>query len=776
VGGVAAGDPALSEALRSFVIEPVLADFPLEILPVPAAPDARTLKGVRERIAKERLVIAEVSNASAEVLLCLARRGPADGLTVVLVPGRPSSARGEVGVVRYPLTAAAVQAGADGLAERLRAALMAGREEAAADARRLRVDSVGDGRLARLRQIEARTVPLRAPDPTLQELCRAYGALGEWADVVRLVDALADERGALDDTALGKDLLWVYAVALNRCERGEDAERILRRRLESADADTELCSALGRVYKDRWDSGGRKVRSRKIKAFAIRAIAAYRDGFDVEQDYYPGINALMLMVDAKHDPRRLRALIDAIRTSLARGRNPDEHPWWYCATRVQLEVIAGLVAGMGDFAAAYEALDTLLAQPSEEWMRQSTALDLGRIIGRWNADNPTGEDQVEDSPEVRSLLDIRNAVLSDSRTGPRDVPPHCVLEATRRGGDRWINFTNSEPRPLFCRARGDTDADSVLPGDPVGHLLGSADEEWRRTLIGDIGRQLSEGFGLTESSLVDLVQRDVEQGGGNYLVLQVDEATAIEPWELLAQETGGILSLECSFARRLWLSSQIVRRRSPERTRRALVVGNPTGDLPESEKEARDVAAQLWDSTLFHDVPTLIGREQATLMEFREALTGGGIDLLHYAGHAQGGAAAGLRLADGELEPHHLAGWGVSPAVIVANACSSGEASAPSPETPRQAAYRPSFVTALSAAGVGIYLGCAWPVGDAQAAFFAERFYAQLLGGRPVGHATRDGRIALREKFGEWDPYWAAYVLYGNPWYRFVDETVPDRD
>ena len=753
------GNAELSEALRSQVVDPVLKEFHVRVL---ETLDLSAPQDGAEGDAREvplPIVIAEIAGAPPEVLLSLAAGDPGAGRTILLAPSPAPGTPSHDGVIRYPPSAKAVAAEAGALCDALRRELVGDRQKIAAEAQRVRADVFGTGRLERLRLLEAASVPLDAPDAALAELCLAYIALGKPADVLRLVEAGTGGASRVDSTGFDRPLAWAYAFALNRQGFSNEAESILTGRVVSGDADAEIHAALGRVFKDRWDAGRRTV-----KTDLAKAIKAYQAGFEIDRNYYPGVNALTLMVLADRSQGTIDKLARAVRASMDRGRNADEHPWWYWATRVQVEVIRG------DFDAAEEALDGLLGQPSEAWMRETSAVDLARLAERQNKRAPTPRSEVADSWMTQRILAIRQAVLN-GRVGKRGMPAHCVLEATRRGGDRWVNFTNSEPRPLFCRGSQDDDRPSVLIGDPISEMLEAADETTRGRAIEEIGSRLQRGFSLDEGS----VAGPVAATPGEYLVLQVDEQTALEPWELLTDGSAGALSLECSFARRLWLDCRTIRRRSATRSSRALVIGDPRGDLEAARVEATLVADQLERSPAFSGgVVRLVAPERATLDGVRKVLQDGGVDLLHYAGHAVGGddQAPGLMLADGLLRPGDLGGWEATPTIVFANACSSAEMPG---STRVRRAFRPSFVTELSQEGVGVFLGCAWPVGDVQAAFFSKTFYGQLLAGRSVGHSVRSARCLMREEFGPWDPFWGAYVLYGNPWYRFVEETVRTR-
>ena len=88
------------------------------------------------------------------------------------------------------------------------------------------------------------------------------------------------------------------AFALNRRDRREEAEKVLRRLLDGRGPSSETYGLLGRVYKDR---GSRPRRARHFLARGLldKAIEAYLAGFEADwRDHYPGINAVQLMTCA----------------------------------------------------------------------------------------------------------------------------------------------------------------------------------------------------------------------------------------------------------------------------------------------------------------------------------------------------------------------------------------------------------------------------------------------------------------------------------------------
>ena len=293
VAGSIGGNAALPSALRSRVITPVLEEFPVACHEVSAAPASVSEAEVIEAIEGARVVIAETAGASPEVLLSLGwRSGKGMGRTILLMPTAWHGASVNDGALSYPPSARGVGRARDSLRSELRTALVGDRESMAAAASAVLVDVLGGPRrLERLRRIEQASIPLRQPDPLLLALCRAYAGLGAWPDVVRLVREAAAAWGEADPATLPLDFVELYAMALNRDDDGDEALRVAQSCIARGDDSAELRGTLGRIYKDRWDAGGKAS-----IADVNRAIDEYLSGFSIDDNYYPGINALTLMV------------------------------------------------------------------------------------------------------------------------------------------------------------------------------------------------------------------------------------------------------------------------------------------------------------------------------------------------------------------------------------------------------------------------------------------------------------------------------------------------
>lgn len=166
----------------------------------------------------------------------------------------------------------------------------------------------------------------------------------------------------------------------------------------------------------------------------------------------------------------------------------------------------------------------------------------------------------------------------------------------------------------------------------------------------------------------------------------------------------------------------------------ALVISNPTGDLPAATLEARAVAQALagWN------VVRLDGQaatREATLAALPKAR------LIHYAGHTRPGATGPLSSAlvlsgEGRVELGDLLAVPAVPELVVLSAC---EAAGGEGRQPSLMGLAQAFV----AAGAAAALAPTQPVGDADAGAFTTAFYEALGNGQgPQPAAAPDQAIA----------------------------------
>lgn len=292
------------------------------------------------------------------------------------------------------------------------------------------------------------------------------------------------------------------------------------------------------------------------------------------------------------------------------------------------------------------------------------------------------------------------------------------------------------------------DADSVAPADPLLAL----------------GRML---FHQLVPGAIQQALRNLPPG----TPLQIATNAPEIPWELLHDETD-YLSTRLVVARTL-VTARVPRASAPTRRHpfTTLLIGNPTGDLPETAAEIEEIARQL-EAVPGAAPPRIFMRRRASKEALLQELASGGYDLIHYAGHAQfvpgDAAASGLRLAGdtiltvAELE-RSLGGH----PFIFLNACESGRSAAPAEHEARAMVSGTSFAglaeVFLQAGAAGV-LGTLWPVHDGGSGRAARDFYRAALRGESVAAALRTTRQTTLQSDGR-DPLWAAFVLYGSATY-----------
>ncbi len=292
----------------------------------------------------------------------------------------------------------------------------------------------------------------------------------------------------------------------------------------------------------------------------------------------------------------------------------------------------------------------------------------------------------------------------------------------------------------------------ALAGHFAAYLDGDADAGTYADGLEAAGRE------LFDTALSDRARRHLRETGCHYLRLHLDDALAHLPWELAHD---GTACLGGRFA-----VGRVVETRSDEGegsviayrpgTGHALVVSDPTGDLPEARREGEAVAG-LYREGFGGEVRHLAGPVT------REALLAAlpGCRILHFAGHViRGGADAdgGFQLADGLLPASAIAHavGSAPPELVFANGCHGGGDRAFTDGARRAG----SVAASLLLGGVGHFLGPLGRVPDADALAFALRFHEVILAGQPYGEAVRLAREALQANRRL---AFARYLFYGEP-------------
>ena len=163
-----------------------------------------------------------------------------------------------------------------------------------------------------------------------------------------------------------------YGFALNREERFDKAEAVLKQVLAEFGPSSETNGLLGRIYKDRWEKA--KVAGEPAApALLRRAIETYVQGFEADwRDPYPGVNALTLMEQQdKPDPRKAKML--PVVTYSVKRKIATNADYWDYATLLELAALGN------DRDAASENLGEATSLDAQAWKLETTKRNLGLI-------------------------------------------------------------------------------------------------------------------------------------------------------------------------------------------------------------------------------------------------------------------------------------------------------------------------------------------------------------------------------------------------------------
>lgn len=175
---------------------------------------------------------------------------------------------------------------------------------------------------------------------------------------------------------------------------------------------------------------------------------------------------------------------------------------------------------------------------------------------------------------------------------------------------------------------------------------------------------------------------------------------------------------------------------------RAIVLGDPTGDLPAARAEALEVAAAVKGDAL-------VGK-QAT----RERLEQRGATVLHVAAHtALTARGPALVLADGKVDSGEVLDQRVRADVVVLTGCAAAD--------PRGRDELAPLASAFLAAGSGAVIASRWSVEDAVAQRFTRAFYAARGTADPIAATA----AAQRQLMSEGVPVsaWSTFVVLAAP-------------
>jgi CHAT domain-containing protein len=294
----------------------------------------------------------------------------------------------------------------------------------------------------------------------------------------------------------------------------------------------------------------------------------------------------------------------------------------------------------------------------------------------------------------------------------------------------------------------------VVPAQTIHTQVKHPIQQWRDRPV-EIGKVAFQVY-LTEQA-----REFLKNTAGNAVLLTTD--TMDIPFELL-HDGENFLCLSRPFSR------QIETLTTPRRLEagkpgayRALVIGNPTGDLRHTAQEAKAVAALL---TRFNiQVDCLIGPAQANLNKVVELLIQNAYHFIHFAGHGafnkRHPILSGLQLAHGKkLVADELKRYLKAPAFVFFNACWAAAAGKETTRLNAQGKFIQNLAIAAVEGGACGCLGPMWPIEDRAAKDFALEFYDHFLRGNSIGEAVLQARKRVRRRKTD---CWASWALFGDP-------------
>lgn len=274
----------------------------------------------------------------------------------------------------------------------------------------------------------------------------------------------------------------------------------------------------------------------------------------------------------------------------------------------------------------------------------------------------------------------------------------------------------------------------------------------REVHLYDRKRLLGETWEEPLRPLLDQAKAHLE--GVERLVLVPERYGHLLPWGVLSEHAGWRTPLGQPLPLVVLPALSVLprlQRRPHVQTGPALVVGNPTGNLPFAEEEANTVASLFGISPLLGAAAT-----KATVLARLDQAS-----LIHLSTHAffdpLAPLEAGIVLADGVLTAREVLEHRLHADLLVLSACESGLASSLGGEE------LAGLSQAFFQAGVRSLLVSLWRVSDPATAALMCAFYDARQAGADKAQALRQAMTQLQQDPRWTHPhYWGAFVLLGD--------------
>ncbi|MBM4430937.1 MAG: CHAT domain-containing protein, partial [Chloroflexi bacterium] len=249
---------------------------------------------------------------------------------------------------------------------------------------------------------------------------------------------------------------------------------------------------------------------------------------------------------------------------------------------------------------------------------------------------------------------------------------------------------------------------------------------------------------------------------------EVDDALKDIPWELML-ETAYTGEIPFRVGRRIFgqqpanICSPVC---GPGKVK-ALLIGDPGGNLPEAQEEVLDLAERLSCDGRFEPPDVLLGPARCQPGAIALALGSRQYGLIHYAGHTHyDGYRSAWQLAGGKLLTTDRLTSALQmgpPALVFSSSCQSAVGAEPQPIRYENQTF--DLPSAFLQAGVEAYIGTLWEVESAAARYFVEAFYEALLcGTHNLGECLRRAKWARKQDEERQDDInWLSFILYGDP-------------
>jgi hypothetical protein len=374
---------------------------------------------------------------------------------------------------------------------------------------------------------------------------------------------------------------------------------------------------------------------------------------------------------------------------------------------------------------------------------------------------------VVDDEVKTSVGALKRPLTADYRGAQYDF---MSVQSRDEGNGKQISF-----RLATTRARTEVSGQGVQ-GALVRELVARASND--RNTDTQIGRTL---FQL-------LVPLTIEPflGDSTDMVIEVDDATAGIPWELLDTTAGGN-----GDARPWAIRSRLLRKLRTERFRpgpvdadadaSVLVIGEPACDtsryarLPGARAEANAVHACLSAAlSSASRVTPLISPDDGTGADARtviNAILERPWRIIHVSGHGEPpdkekGPRGVVLSNETFLGPNEIRSMRTVPELVFVNCCHLAARDAGgvlATEPPDRARFAADVAASLIDVGVRCVIAAGWAVDDEAASVFATTFYGALTRGFRFIDAVHEARSAAFARGGN---TWAAYQCYGDPDWR----------